>query len=111
MKYFLIITFLFVSILAGCQKQQQLETTKIKANTMVCANCAKTVKKAVYQVEGVKEVDIDVDMKTVEVKYVPLQTNTETIERAITDAGYDANDKKRDPAAYEKLDECCKMDQ
>ncbi|HTK83372.1 MAG TPA: heavy-metal-associated domain-containing protein [Bacteroidota bacterium] len=103
--------FIVVAILvfAGCQKSG-LETTTIKANSMVCGSCAKTVKEAVYAVEGVKNVDVDLDKKIVEVKYVPAQTNLATLERAITDAGYDANDKKRDPGAYDKLEACCKID-
>ena len=77
---------------------------------MVCGKCAKTIKKAVFAVEGVKDVNVDVDRKIVEVKFVPLQTNIAMLERAITDAGYDADDKKRDPDAYDKLDECCKIE-
>src|SRR5262245_26426112 len=107
-KIFLCIAI--VIALAGCQKDKGLETTTIKASTMVCGTCAKTIKKAVYTVEGVKEVNVDVDKKLVEVKFVPAQATLATIERAITDAGYDANDKKRNPAAYEKLDECCKIE-
>jgi mercuric ion binding protein len=108
MKYLLslfIVTFLFV----GCQKQQELQTTIVKANSMVCGTCAKTIEKAVYRVDGVKEVNVDVKAKTVEIKFVPLQTNVETIEMAISEAGYDANNRKRNPDAYEKLDTCCKI--
>ena len=96
--------------LGGCRPSQKLESADIAASTMVCDKCAKTIEKAVYHVEGVKDVDVDVDKKMVHVKYVPLQTNLETLERAITDAGYDANDKKRDPGAYDKLEACCKME-
>ena len=109
MKYllfFLLGTFLFI----GCQKQPELQTSVIKANSMVCGTCAKNIEKAVYLVDGVKEVNVDVKAKTVEVKYVPLQTNVETIEVAISDAGYDANNRKRNPDGYEKLDACCKID-
>ena len=103
----LLIALVFIS----CQKKdQQLESVTVKANTMVCGKCAKTITKAVYAVEGVKDVNVDVDKKIVEVKFVPLQTNLAMLERAITDAGYDADDKKRDPEAYKNLDECCKID-
>ena len=110
MKKLFIIMSLAGFIVAGCQKQQQLETTSIKASSMVCGTCAKTIEKAVYRVEGVKEVNVDVKMKFVQVKFVPLQTNVGTIEQAINDAGYDANDRKRNPDAYEKLEACCKID-
>ncbi len=97
-------------LLVGCMNQQGLETATVKATSMVCETCAKNVKDAVFAVEGVKSVDVDMKEKVVTVKYVPSQTNLETLERAVTDAGYDANDKKRDQAAYDKLDACCKID-
>jgi copper ion binding protein len=106
----IIITLLLLLSFTGCQKKQNLEIATIKASSMVCNTCAKTIEKAVYRVEGVKEVNVDVDKKLVEVKFVSLQTNVEFIESAITEAGYDANDKKRNPDAYEKLDACCKID-
>lgn len=92
----------------GCGRSDDLQTEVISARTMVCGMCENTIEKAVYAVEGVKSVDIDLKEKTVMVKFVGAQTNLRTIERAITDAGYDANDKPRDPGAYEKLDACCK---
>ena len=103
--------FLLAGFLSfACRPGQPVETTKIMAKTIVCGTCAKTIQKAVYAVEGVKEVNVDVQEKTVEVKFVPAQTNLETIEMAISDAGYDANNKKRNPGAYEKLQACCKID-
>jgi copper chaperone CopZ len=102
---------LAILLLAGCAKQKNLETAVIAAKTMVCDKCAQTVEKAVYRVEGVKEVEVALKEKSVTVKYLPEQTNLETIVLAISDAGYDANDRKRDPAAYEALDACCKTDE
>ena len=97
-------------ILPGCRPKEPVETTSIKASSMVCGKCAKTIEKAVYRVEGVKEVGVDVEAKTVRVVYVPARTNVQKIEMAISDAGYDANDRKRNPDTYEKLEACCKID-
>ena len=98
-------------VVSSCSKNNvKLETSTIKTPTMVCGTCAKTIQKAVYRVEGVKEVNVDLDKKFIEAKYVPLQTNLEYLESAITAVGYDANGKERDSDAYEKLDACCKMD-
>ncbi len=94
----------------GCRPSPKLETATIAAKSMVCGTCARTIEKAVYRVEGVREVNVDVKEKIVEVKFVPSQTNVETIEMAISDAGYDANNRKRNPDAYGKLDACCKID-
>ena len=110
-QYLFIPPFLFAAFfVSGCTKQDGLETATIKSASMVCGSCASNVEKAVYAVEGVKSVAVDLKQKTVEVKFVPVQTNLQTLEVAITDAGYDANERKRDPGAYEKLDACCKID-
>jgi copper chaperone CopZ len=109
MKFFFLL-LIPALLLVGCLKTDGLETTSIKATSMVCGSCQKNVEKALYAVEGVKSVNVDLKAKMVEVKFVPAQTNLQTLERAVTDAGYDANDKKRDAAAYDKLDACCKID-
>lgn len=108
MKYPLI--FLIGIIFIGCNKKEQLETAIITVNSIVCGMCAKNIEKAVYTIEGVKEVGVDIEKKIAQVKFVPLQTNIETIETTIADAGYDANDRKRDAGAYEELAQCCKID-
>lgn len=110
MNYRLLSLLAITLLLSACRPKQPLETTTIKASSMVCGTCAKTIEKAVYGVEGVKEVNVDVKSKTVEVKFVSAQTNVETIETAVSDAGYDANTRKRNPDAYEKLQACCKID-
>ena len=108
-KYVLMIVAMVV-LVVGYQKKQDTETTMIKANSMVCGSCAKTVENALNHVDGVTSVKVDLKEKVVEVKYIPSQTNVGSIETAIINAGYDANDKKRNPDAYEKLDKCCKID-
>jgi len=113
MKQILILFTLGILLNACGQKQEQaggLSTASIHATSMVCGTCAKNIEAAVTHVEGVKEVSVDVKTKMVMVKYVPEKTNLESLEKAITDAGYDADNRKRNPEAYEKLDKCCKID-
>lgn len=109
MKFF-VLSLLLAFTLSSCGPREKLDLTTISAKSMVCDKCATTIKKAVFEVEGVKDVTVDVKAKTVTVHYVPLQTNVETIEQAITEAGYDANNRKRNPEAYQKLEPCCKID-
>ncbi len=111
MTKYLIPALLSIVLMAGCGKSKdESATTLIKTPSMVCGNCAKTIKTAVTKLDGVEEVNADVDTKTVSVKFVPAKVNLEALEKAITGAGYDANDKKRDKDAYDKLDKCCKID-
>ncbi len=106
------ILFLLPLIILSCFKPAQdktrAEVTTIKAGTLVCSSCVTAVTKAVKAVDGVTDVQVDLNAKTVKVSFEPGRTSVPAIEDAITAAGYDANNKKRDPAAYENLPECCK---
>lgn len=103
-----------VLVVFGCQKQQNnsdnLATASIHASSMVCGSCAMNVETAVKQIDGVQEVSVDLKSKIVAVKYIPQKTNLDALETAITNAGYDADSKKRNSEAYDKLDKCCKID-
>ena len=109
-KTFLLGFFLLIVAFAACRSNRNLDTTVIKASSMVCGSCAKKIEKAVTAVDGVSGAQVDLKSKTVEVKYDPSKTSVGSIENAITNAGYDANDKKRNPEAYDKLEKCCKID-
>lgn len=82
----------------------------VQVPTVVCEMCVETIKKAVFDLEGVKSVEVDLESKTASVKFNSGQTNIETIEVAISNSGYNANDKKRNQEAYASLPECCKKD-
>ena len=115
MKKTLLLFIVLLIVSCSSKKQaedplKQIQTASINLPSMVCTTCKKNITKAIYAVEGVKDVDVDVKKKVAEVKFVPMQTNLETIERAVTEAGYDANEKKRNADTYEKLDACCKID-
>ncbi|HUL45092.1 MAG TPA: heavy metal-associated domain-containing protein [Bacteroidota bacterium] len=109
-KTYIIIAVFTLFVLAGCQSNSNLHTTVIRANSMICGSCAKNVEKAITAVDGVAGAQVDLKTKTVEVKFDPVKTSVGTIEDAVTNAGYDANDKKRNPEAYDKLEKCCKID-
>lgn len=102
-------TYAAVLLTAGCSDDPSLKTEVISTPSIICGMCEDNVEKAVYAVEGVKTVAVDLKGKSVEVKFLPASTNLETLERAIADAGYDANARAKDPGAYEKLDACCKI--
>ena len=112
-----IMTILLIAVMfVGCGKTKKegplskTETASVALPSMVCGTCEKTIEKAAYRVEGVKNVEIDLSKKMAQITFVPFQTNLDVIETAITEAGYDANKKKRNPDAYEELDACCKID-
>jgi mercuric ion binding protein len=110
MRY-IIPLFILAVLVSGCQRNKpKTDVTVIRVKSVVCKKCVETITKALYNVEGVKDVEVDLEKKIATVTYVPLQTNIQTLEVTITDAGYDANDRPRDPDAYAKLDDCCKTE-
>ncbi len=108
MRYiiFLILAFSLLFII-GCKKEENIRSTTISVKSMGCDNCAYLVRKAIFTLNGVKDVEADLEKKIVNVKYLPEYTNLESIEIAITRAGYDANDRPRDSMAVKELPECC----
>ena len=85
------------------------DVTVIKLPTIQCDNCKKNITKALNKVDGVSGFAISVEGKTAKIKFDKSKTDISKIENAITAAGYDVNDKKADPEAYAKLDDCCKL--
>ena len=105
-------------------KDEKTETTKdtkedkagiqhaiINIPTAQCDVCQGKIETALKKVAGVKNYDVDIDGKVVNVNFDKSVTNLGKIENAITAVGYDANSKKADPDAYSKLDDCCKLPQ
>ena len=60
--------------------------------------------------KGIKLATVDVAAKTVTVIYNSEKTNPETIRKAISNIGYDADDVPANIKAYQKLEDCCKKD-
>ena len=95
----------------NADKDNTIEKATIKIPTAQCSTCKKNIEKALNNVAGIKSKDVDVDNNIINVNFDKSKTSLGKIENAITSAGYDANDKKADPEAYSKLDDCCKLPQ
>jgi len=79
-------------------------------NTVVCDMCSNAITEAVKKIDGVNSVNVNVDKKIATIEFLSTKTNLVSLEKAITDVGYDANDKKRNLDAYENLPGCCKTE-
>ena len=84
------------------------EETIIALGSVVCGQCVTRVENALKKVDGVIDVTVDLDSKQARVTYDNSITSLDKLENAITKAGYDANDKKADRKAYNRLPGCCK---
>lgn len=103
----------FGLMLSACGKSDEkkdvlAEKAVIKLPTAICGECANTITTAVKKVNGVSTVLVDTDTKLATVEFMPALAKVSDIEQAIVMAGYDANEKKADAAAFEKLPDCCK---
>mgnify|MGYP003542649042 CR=1 FL=1 len=93
------------------QKSDNKNAEHIMVNlpSMQCNICKKNIEKAVNKVPGIIDVKVNKDEKVAHINFDKSKTDLTKIEGAITMAGYDANDKKADPSAYQNLDDCCKL--
>ena len=97
------------NVYAQVKKADKYTTIKIKTSAM-CDMCKETIEKVLAFEKGVKSSELDVDTKVCTVKYDASKTTPEKIKLAISKAGYDADEVKADPKAYNKLSPCCKKD-
>lgn len=87
---------------------QHNKTIVIKLNSIQCNMCVEKITEAIKSVDGVVKTKVNLNKKTATVTFNADITSKAEIEKAITSAGYDANNKTADAEAYEKLSSCCK---
>jgi copper chaperone CopZ len=87
---------------------QSKRSTIIIHTSAVCDMCDATIKQALKKVKGVKSASLDVPSKDVTVIYDPRKTDPDAIRKAISMAGYDADNVAANQEAYDNLDPCCR---
>lgn len=103
---FLTLVVFFIGVLAiNAQDKKEI---KIKTSAQ-CGMCKNRIEKALSYEKGVLSSNLDVETKVVTVVYNPAKTNPDKIRLAISKVGYQADDLKADPFAYEELPSCCKL--
>ncbi len=103
-----LIVFLLLSGSAYSQDKKKNSLEVRIQTSAVCGMCKDRIEHDLGFEKGVKSVSLDMDTKVVTVGYSPKKTNPDQIRKAISMIGYDADDVKADPTAYEKLPGCCK---
>lgn len=66
-----------------------MEKTILKVEGMSCSHCVNAVTKAVEGLDGVTNVSVDLEAKTVTLEYEPKQVSLNTVKEVIEDEGYD----------------------
>lgn len=98
---------------AMAQKKSKTATAIIKTeikcdHCKVCETCGKLFDEKLYQLKGIKMVEVNSKDNTIKVVYNSKKISIQQIRESISKLGYDADDIKADPNGYEKLDGCCK---
>lgn len=70
--------------------QNQTNTTTVTAPDIVCAGCAGAIKKALGNIYGVSDVEVNIETKKVTVQHTQ-ETSREKIVEALDDAGFPSN--------------------
>ena len=76
------------------KKAEKKSVTTTFVTDIDCAGCAKKVNNTIPYEKGVKDVEVNVEVKTVTVTYDPTKTNDETLVKAFTKIKIKAEPKK-----------------
>lgn len=95
------------------QKKQRTEKAIIKTHFYCdhckkCETCGLKFEAELYNTKGIRAFEINDKKQTITVIYNPLKVDLQAIKIAISKLGFDADEIKADPIAYNKLDDCCK---
>ena len=90
------------------QAAPKLVKSVVIHTSATCDECKVIIESALKKVKGVKKSNLDLVTKDVTVSYADWKTNPETLRKAISMAGYDADDVKADQEAHDNLPKCCK---
>ncbi len=109
----LAITLLCTSATLFAQKQKKTEKAEIKISIncdhcKMCETCGQKFEQELYNIKGLKRYELNEEAKTLTVYYSTKKTNLQNIKTFISGLGYDADDVKAIPEAYQQLDGCCK---
>jgi mercuric ion binding protein len=110
LKAILLITIFSVGINFAKSRSEiiTIKTTIFCDHCKECESCGGKIEKDLGFAKGIKLLKIDEKAMTITVTFNPKKISAEEIRTLISKYGYDADDVKADPTAYENLDECCK---
>ncbi len=70
--------------------QVVLQTVKMPVNGMVCNACQSKVKKTIKGVDGVADVEVNLEKKFAVFSYDPEKVKVEQVQKAVKDNGFEA---------------------
>lgn len=108
MKLQLTMIALFMMLGAAWGQKAPKTQTIVIHTSAECDECEVRLEEGLNFAKGVVFAEFDLESRNVTVKYSTKKTSPEELRKIINSLGYDADDTKADPVAYEKLPSCCK---
>lgn len=71
-------------------KQVVMQTVKMPVDGMVCNACQSNVKKTIKSIDGVSDVEVNLEKKFALFTYDPKKVKLEQVQKAVNDKGYTA---------------------
>jgi len=94
--------------LMACSSEEP-KHADVALSTIQCGMCEKTIESGMAKVNGITKFDVDLKEKVGHVTYKASVIDLAAIEKAVSALGYQANNTKADPTAYDGLPGCCKV--
>ena len=107
LKIMLLVIITGLTMTSVSAQTEKIAEINIKVSSQ-CNECKETIEKALAFEKGIKSASVDLETNTVKVTYRTAKTSPENIRKAISEAGYDADDIAANPKSYENLSDCCK---
>ena len=102
-----LILIMSLLIIVGCNGN--IKKTKINISSAQCGMCAVAIESALNKIDGVREALVNMETLKVTVAYDVEQTGLTSLESAISNAGYQANETLSNAEVYNTLPTCCKF--
>ena len=104
-----IIALAFVMFTLSSFAQKKIKEVVIQTSAE-CASCKERIESKMNYTKGIKFAELDVPTKKLTVKFKTKNFSLKEIKEMIVALGYDADEMKANPEAYEALPACCKVD-
>ncbi len=103
---FVLIAILSLAVTAS--EKGKFKVVSIKTSA-ICGSCKARIEKTLKAIEGVEEAILNLNNKVVRIKYDASKTSPGLLRNAISEAGYDADEVKKNETSFAKLPQCCKV--
>tara|TARA_B100001027_G_scaffold185032_1_gene137223 strand:+ start:61 stop:405 length:345 start_codon:yes stop_codon:yes gene_type:complete len=102
-----VLAIFFSTLMVGCNNAS--EEMVINTPTIQCGMCQKTIEVGLAKIDGVSNPKVDLKTKKTILLHDPEKTNIKSIEKVVSELGYQANNLKANPDSYADLPACCKI--